>query len=111
MSASNFHSGSSTKRASDLDANSVLTPKVIVAANTTAGAAPLPAGATPLAGNSGNVAAASAVATLANGADGTTLYLAGFRIDGLGATAAAVVGVTVACLLGGAMRGPFSVPA
>jgi|SRR6185369_9371148 len=55
--------------------------------------------ATPLAGASGNVANASAVATLTPSAT-TTAYLTGFDIDGSGAAAGAAVTVTVSGLLG-----------
>lgn len=55
---------------------------------------------TPLIAGSGNVAAASAVATL-TGISTTTVYLSGFEITGSGATAALPVSVTVSGLLGG----------
>lgn len=55
---------------------------------------------TPLAAGSGNVANASAAATL-TGTATTTVYIAGFEVTGAGATAGAVVSVTVAGLLGG----------
>lgn len=58
-------------------------------------------GITAVVGASGNVAAASAVATLA-GAAGKTTYITGFEVTGSGATAAAVVLVTVTGLIGGA---------
>lgn len=54
-----------------------------------------PPGATPLHHSSGNVANASAVATLAAGA-GERTYITGFAVTYSGATAAAVVNVTVA---------------
>lgn len=63
-------------------------------------AAPYSAAQTPLIAGSGNVANASAVATL-TGTATTTVYIAGFEITGGGATAASVVTVTVAGLLGG----------
>jgi hypothetical protein len=50
--------------------------------------------------SSGNVAAASAVATLA-GVAGKTTYISGFEITSAGATAAAVVSATLTGLLGG----------
>lgn len=53
-----------------------------------------------LVAGSGNVANASAVATLTGGA-ATTVYLAGFQVTGSGSTAALPVAVTVAGLLGG----------
>jgi hypothetical protein len=56
--------------------------------------------ATPLIAGSGNVAAASAAATLTPLAT-TTAYIAGFEVTGSGATAALPVTVTVAGLLGG----------
>lgn len=54
----------------------------------------------PLIAGSGNVANASAAATL-TGAATTTVYLSGFEITGSGATVALPVSVTVAGLLGG----------
>jgi len=54
-----------------------------------------PPGATPLAHSSGNVAASSAVATLAAGA-GARTYITGFAVTFAGATSAANVTVTVA---------------
>lgn len=61
---------------------------------------PYPANATPIQASSGNVAAASAVATLDSDAAKTT-YIAGFEITGAGATVGLPVVVTVAGLLGG----------
>ena len=55
---------------------------------------------TALAAGSGNVANAPAVATLTGSAT-TTVYISGFEVTGAGATAGAVVTVTVAGLLGG----------
>lgn len=59
-----------------------------------------PSGATPLSAGSGNVANASAVATLTP-ASGKTAYITGFQISGAGATVALPVSVTVVGLLGG----------
>lgn len=59
-----------------------------------------PASSTPLAAGTGNVANASAVATL-TGTATTTVYISGFEITGSGATAGLPVLVTVAGLLGG----------
>lgn len=59
-----------------------------------------PYGAVPLSAGSGNVANASAVATL-TGTATTTVYISGFQITGSGATAGLPVQVTVAGLLGG----------
>lgn len=53
-----------------------------------------------LSASSGNVAAATATATIA-AIDGQTNYLCGFAITSSGSTAAAVVSVTVTGLLGG----------
>ena len=64
-----------------------------------AGLANYPASSSPLSSASGNVANASAVATL-SGSVGTT-YISGFEVTGGGATAAALVSVTVAGLIGG----------
>lgn len=61
-----------------------------------------PSGQTALNASSGNVANASAVATL-TGAAGATTYLTGFEITGAGATAPGVVVATVTGLLGGTM--------
>lgn len=65
---------------------------------------------TPLSSSSGNVAAASAVATLAAAA-GKTTYIAGFSITGAGATAASVVLAALAGLLGGTQTYVVAVPA
>lgn len=59
-----------------------------------------PYNATPLIAGSGNVANASAAATLTPAAT-TTAYISGFTVTGSGATAGAAVTVTVAGLLGG----------
>jgi hypothetical protein len=59
-----------------------------------------PAGSTPLQSSSGNVANAAAVAPLAAAA-GKTNFLCGFEVTGGGATAAAIVQVTVTGLLSG----------
>lgn len=61
-----------------------------------------PYGGTLLNATSGNVAAASAVATLPAVASRTN-YITGFDMTGTGATAAAVVTVTVAGLAGGSI--------
>lgn len=60
----------------------------------------MPTGAVALIAGSGNVANASAAATL-TGTASTTVYLAGFEVTGSGATAGLPVSVTVAGLLGG----------
>src|SRR6185369_5567570 len=59
-----------------------------------------PSASTPLAAGSGNVANASAVATL-TGTATTTVYIGGFSVTGAGATAGLPVVVTIAGLLGG----------
>lgn len=64
-------------------------------------------GVTPLIAGSGNVANASAAATL-TGTATTTVYLAGFEITGSGATAALPVTVTVGGLLGGTRSYTYS---
>lgn len=71
---------------------------------------PAPTGATQVAASSGNVAAASAVATLPAVA-GKTNYLSGVQIMGAGATAASVVQATITGLLGGTLTIPVAVPA
>lgn len=60
--------------------------------------------------SSGNVAAASAVATLAASTEKTN-FLSGFTVAGLGATAAACVLITVAGVVGGTQTFNFPVPA
>lgn len=59
---------------------------------------------------SGNVANASAVATLAGAASKTT-YITGFVVTASGATAALVVNGTVTGLIGGTMTFTFAFPA
>ena len=71
---------------------------------------PVPAGATVLTASSGNVAAASAVATFA-AAVGVTNYVTGFTITGAGATAASIVLATLAGILGGTATFVVAVPA
>ena len=55
-------------------------------------------------------AAAAITATLAAVA-GKRTHIAGFAVDGLGATAASVIEVTVTGLLGGTLRRKMSIPA
>ena len=67
----------------------------------------------PLSGitaSSGNVAAATATATL-SAAAGLTTYITGFSITGAGATAAGVIVATVTGCLGGTMSYIIAVPA
>lgn len=71
---------------------------------------PLPTGAVAVTSSSGNVAATSAVATLA-GAVGKTTYITGFEITAGGATAAALVVATLTGLLGGAASYIYAAPA
>lgn len=71
-------------------------------ANGNANNAPYPKNATPITAASGNVAAGSAVATLAAVA-GKTTYITGFQITSAGSTAAAVVSATVAGVITGTM--------
>ena len=67
-------------------------------------------GGTPVGGTSGNVANASAAASLAAVA-GKTNYLTGVNIHFSGATAASVVNATITGLIGGTMTIPIAVPA
>lgn len=67
-------------------------------------------GGTPVGASSGNVAAATATATLAAVA-GKTTYLCGFSITGGGATAASLVQPTVVGLIGGTFTYTIAVPA
>ena len=68
------------------------------------------AGSTSIKASSGNVAAASAAATLAGAASKTT-YISGFQITGAGATAASVISVTVAGLKDGTSTYTMAIPA
>lgn len=70
---------------------------------------PLPTSATATSASSGNVANASAVATLAAVADKTN-YLSGFTLTAGGATAGACVNATVTGLLGGTKTYTFCTP-
>lgn len=92
---------SKTAKSANVDANGNLV---------TAASSPLPSGSVPVSSSSGNVANAAGVATLAAAA-GKTTYLSGFAITAAGATAAGVVLVTVAGLLGGTATYVFAVPA
>lgn len=67
-------------------------------------------GATALIAGSGNKANSSAAATL-TGTATTTVYISGFEVTGSGATAALVVTVTVAGLLGGTQSYTYTFPA
>lgn len=67
---------------------------------TVGGGVGTPTGATYVSAGSGNIANNAAVATLPAVASKTN-YLSGFQITGAGATAGAVVSVTVTGLLGG----------
>lgn len=64
--------------------------------------------ATPLVASSGDVAAATATATL-TGVAGKTTYLHGFDITGTGATAGVGVACTVTGILGGTITFDFAV--
>lgn len=64
----------------------------------------------PVAGASGNVAAAAAVATLP-GAAGLTTFIAGFEITAGGATAASCVSATVAGVVPGTLTYSYCAPA
>lgn len=70
-----------------------------------------PTGAVPLTSSSGNKANQNAVATLASNADGTTVYITGFEVTGLGATTGVAVVATVVGLKGGTASYVFPVPA
>ena len=70
----------------------------------------VPQGGTAISGASGNVANASAVATLAAAA-GKLNYISGFDVTGAGATAASVIAVTVTGLAGGTQTFNLAIPA
>lgn len=67
-------------------------------------------GATRIRGASGNVANASAVATLAAGGASVTTYITGFEVTAAGATAGAVVNVTVTGTTGGTLTYVYAIP-
>ncbi|SRR5579885_2555461 len=73
-------------------------------------ASPLPVSAVAVTGDSGNVANATATATLAAAA-GVTTWLTGFVITATGATAASVVTGTITGLKGGTLHFTFAAPA
>lgn len=77
------------------NANSSTNPLPVASSN-------LPAGATAVSASSGNVAAASATATL-GGAAGKTTYISAFTITGAGATAGSVVTCSIGTLVGGSV--------
>lgn len=76
----------------------------------TGAAGALPPSATAVIASSGNVANASAAATLAAVASKTN-YLSGFQITASGATVGADVSVTITGLLGGTITYTFNAPA
>ena len=65
---------------------------------------------TPITASSGNVAAATATATLSS-KPGCTVYLTGFEVTGAGATGASVISVTVTGTIGGTMTYILAIPA
>lgn len=69
-----------------------------------------PTGGAPITATSGNVAAASAVATLTS-ATGKTAYITGFQITASGATVGVDVNATVTGLVSGTLTYTFSFPA
>ena len=71
----------------------------------------IPSGAQTAVASSGNVAAASAVATLAAPIEGKKNYVTGFLITSAGATAAAVVLGTITGLVGGTITFVYTAPA
>jgi hypothetical protein len=78
--------------------------------------APYPSGptgkdATPVQASSGNVAAATATATLAAGGANVMTYISGFEVTGSGATAGLPVTVTVTGILGGTLSYTYTAAA
>ncbi len=65
----------------------------------------------PFGASSGNVAAATATATLAHATDGTRLYMTGFVVTATGATSGLAVSVTITGLSGGTLTFSFAAPA
>lgn len=80
------------------------------AATGTALVQPYPAGAIAITAASGNVAAATAAATLA-AVSGKTTYITGFTVTGTGATAALAVSVTVTNVVTGTMTYTYAAAA
>jgi hypothetical protein len=72
--------------------------------------AQVPSSIAPLVNSSGNVAAATATATLA-AAGGFMNYICGFAITGGGATAASTINATLTGLNGGTMTFPMDIVA
>lgn len=83
---------------------------VVAVLKAIAGKSSVPVGATQITSSSGNQANTNAVATLAAVAAKTT-YITGFTCTAAGATAAAVVEVTVVGLIGGTATYIFTAPA
>lgn len=94
LQASEMESGGFVR---DLDHRLVV---VNTAGSAGSGTTGYPSGATPVTASSGNVAAATATATLPAAA-GKTTYLTGFEFTGSGATAASVVTLTVTGTISG----------
>jgi hypothetical protein len=67
--------------------------------------------ATPVSAASGNVAAATATATLAAGGANVMTYISGFEFTGAGATGASVVLLTVTGIIGGTLTYVIAVSA
>lgn len=98
------------KRSASADADTIANVVVPVNADGSDPALGYPSGSTVLIAGSGNVANASAAATL-TGTATTTVYITGFEVTGAGATGASVVAVTVAGLLGGSRIYNLVIPA
>jgi hypothetical protein len=103
--------GSTTDAAVTNPASSATMIALLKGILTNVGTTPIyPSGSTVTIAGSGNVANASAVAALGT-ASGKLTYLTGFTVTGAGATAASVIAVTVAGLLGGSRIYDVVVPA
>ena len=93
---------------------SIMDPVSLVSMKIDAGGnlshSPYPAGATPITAASGNVAAATAAATLAAVA-GKTTYITGFTVTGSGATAGLPVNVTVTNTITGTLTYTYAAAA
>lgn len=93
-----------------LNASGQAVPCAPTAPLVSAPAGPYPSGATPITAASGNVAAATATATLA-ATSGKTTYICGFTATAGGATAVATVDLTVANVVTGTMTFSYSAAA
>lgn len=85
-------------------------PYPVIPIQPSLGLTPYPPTAIPVTASSGNIAAATAAATLPAVA-GKTTYISGFSVSGAGATAALAVSVTVTGVVGGTLTYTYAAAA